>query len=152
MSLPNEPDYVVVQMGNGATPEVFTVVCGIDSAGLTQTANTSDRFRRDCATPADVPLRGVRVTGIQWDLSGTGVVNMDEFDRLQGALGNQINYRILYGQYDGVASIPRTGTIIGYYDGPGVMTAFNQNLGDEGTAEIAIAGVNRPVWTEGAPA
>lgn len=148
MSYPNEPDYVVVRLGDGEETEAFDIVCGIESAGLNQTANTSDRFRRDCANPADVPTRVVRVTGTQWDLSGTGVINMDTFEDMQAALGNRRNWRVEYGKYDDAASIPRTGTIFGYYTGPGVLTAFNTNVGDDGTAEITIAGENRPIWTE----
>lgn len=147
MSYPNEPDYVVVRRENPENPGTFNIVCGIETAGLNQTANTSDRFRRDCANPADVATRAVRVTGIQWDLSGNGVVNMDEFESMQAALGNRSNWRVEYGKYDDAASIPRTGTIFGYYQGPGILTAFNTNVGEDGTAEITIAGENRPTWT-----
>lgn len=147
MSYPNEPDYIVVRKGDGGSPETFPIVCGIETAGVNQTANTSDRFRRDCANPADVATRAVRVTGLQWDVSGTGVVNMDEFEAMQAALGNRSTWRIEYGKYDDAASFPRTGTIFGYYEGPGILTSFNTNVGEDGTAEITIAGENRPVWT-----
>lgn len=148
MSLPNEPDYVVVRLGDGASPEVFDIVCGFETAGINQTANTSDRFRRDCATPADVPLRTVRVTGLQWDLTASGVLNMDMIEDMQAALGNRRSWRIEYGKFDDAASIPRTGTIYGRYDGRGVLTAFNANTsGEEASAEVTIAGEGRPTWT-----
>ena len=154
MSVPVEPDYVVVELGDGAATEAFAVICGIETAGVNQTVTSTDRFRRDCAKPAAVPTRKVRVTGKQWDMTGSGVINMDEFDRYNSALGVRRNYRILYGRFDTQADgdTERTGTIYGYYTGPGVMTAFNQNVGgDEGTAEITIAGEDGIVWTAGVP-
>jgi hypothetical protein len=153
MSYPNEPDYIVVQVGNGATPEVFVDACGIETSGLNQTVQSNDRYRRDCATPAAIPTRKVRVTGYSWDLTGSGVINMDQFELFQDALGVTKNFRVLYGKYGAVdTGGNRTGTIEGYYAGPGVMTAYNVNVGGEdGTAEITIAGENKPVWTEGDP-
>lgn len=155
MSYPVEPDYVVVQLGDGASPEAFAIMCGIETAGVNQTVNTSDRFRRDCAKPAAVPTRKIIVTGKQWDVTGSGVINMAEFNRFNAALGARRNYRLLFGQYDAqdATDTERTGTIYGYYSGPGVMTASNISVGgDEGTGEITIAGENDLVWTTGAPA
>lgn len=155
MSYPVEPDYIVLQLGDGATPEVFTAMCGLEGANINQTVTSSDRFRRDCAKPAAVPTRKVRVTGKQWDVTGSGVINMDEFDRFNAALGARRSYRLLLGQYDTQDSgdTERNGTIYGYYKGPAVMTAHNINVGGEdGTAEVTLAGEDELVWTEGAPA
>lgn len=146
MSYPNEPDFVVVKMGNGATPEVFSVICGMENITLNQTANTTDRFRRDCAKPASIPSRKVRVNSRQWDLTGSGVVNMDEFDRLNDALGLRKSLQIDFGKRDGTDA----GDIIGTYAGPGVITSFNITQGDEGTGEITIAGEDEIVWTPAA--
>lgn len=143
MSLPNEPDFVVVKAGDGANPEVFTIICGIENATVNQTVNTNDRFRRDCAKPGQVPRRKVRVTGRQWDATGSGVINIDEFDTFNTALGIRKNYRLEFGKRDGTDA----GVIVGYYAGPGVMTAANVNMGDgEGTAEITIAGEDDITW------
>lgn len=144
MSLPNEPDFVTVKVGNGATTEVFTIICGIETANVNRTVNTSDRFRRDCAKPAAIPTRKVRVTSTQWDVTGSGVINMDEFDTFDGALGLRKNYHVEFGKRDGTDA----GVIIGTYSGPGVMTAANISMGsDEGTADITIAGEDEIVWT-----
>jgi len=143
MSLPNEPDFVVVKAGDGANPEIFTIICGIENATVNQTVNTNDRFRRDCAKPGQVPRRKVRVTGRQWDATGSGVINIDEFDTFNAALGIIKNYRLEFGKRDGTDA----GVIVGYYVGPGVMTAANVNMGDgEGTAEITIAGEDDITW------
>lgn len=144
MSYPNEADFIIVKVGDGATPEVFTTICGIENATINQTVNTSDRFRRDCAKPGQVPTRKVKVTGKQWDATGSGVVNVDEFPTFNAALGIRKNYQFDFGKRDGTDA----GEIIGTYAGPAVMTAANINMGDsEGTNEITLAGEDEIVWT-----
>lgn len=144
MSYPTEPDFIVVKVGNGATPEVFTTICGMEGASINKTVNTSDRFRRDCAKPGQVPTRKVKVTGKQWDATAPGVINVDEFANFDASLGVRKNYQFDFGIRDGTDA----GSIIGTYEGPGVMTAQNINLsGDEGSAEITIAGEDEIVWT-----
>ena len=144
MSYPNEADFIVVKVGDGATPEVFTTICGIESATINQTVNTNDRFRRDCAKPGSVPTRKVKVTGKQWDATGSGVVNVDEFPNFASSLGIRKNYQFDFGIRDGTDA----GEIVGTYAGPAVMTAANINMGDaDGTAEITLAGEDAIVWT-----
>jgi hypothetical protein len=150
MSLPVEPDYIVVQAKIGST---YLLLCGIETATVNNTVATTDRFRRDCQAPAAIPTRTVRVNSTQWDVTGSGVINMDFFDEYQSLLGAHTAFRLLYGRYDAVITNGvRTGTVYGYRDGTGVMTAHNENLGDESTAEITIAGEGVLTWTVGAPA
>lgn len=155
MSYPVEPDYIEVYLGDGASPEVFTIVCGAESSGLNKTATTNDRYRRDCAKPAAVATRNVVVTGRTWDLTLNGTANLDAVERLDAAIGIRRNWRIAYGRYDEqkATDAERTGTIYGYYAGPGKLTAFNMTAGgDEAAMELTVAGENWPVWTEGDPA
>lgn len=149
MSVPTEPDYIEVLVKVG-TP--YVTLCGIESATVNNTVNTTDRFRRDCATPAAIPGRKVRVNSKQWDVTGSGVINMDQIDLYEDTLGAHSQFRLLYGRYDNALTDgERTGTIFGYRDGTGVMTAYNESLGEEGTAEITIAGEGTLTWTEGVP-
>lgn len=144
MSFPKEPDFAVIKVGNGAVPiETFTILCGMDQVSINQTVNTTDRFRRDCAKPGATGKRAIRVTGAQWDITGSGVANLDMVDLFQNSLGIRKNYRIEFGLRDGTDA----GQIIGYYQGPAIMTAFNQSIGDEGTAEITLAGEDDIVWS-----
>ena len=143
MSFPTEPDFAVVKIGDGATPEVFTVLCGIDQVSLNRVVNTSDRFRRDCAKPGLVPQRKVQATGTQADISGSGVFNIAQVDAFTDALGIRNNYRIEIGVRDGTD----TGDILGHFTGPFVMTAHNISIGDEGSAEITLASDGDVVWT-----
>lgn len=143
MSLPNEPDFVVVSLGSTGGSPTYTVICGIETITLNQTVNSADRFRRDCAKPAALPTRKVRVSSKQWDVTGSGVINMDEFDTFEDALGISRLYKIDFGKRDGTD----TGEIIGSYTGTAVMTAANISMGaDEGTGDITLAGEGEITW------
>ena len=144
MSFPRDPDFAVIYLSSGTTPETFTLLCGIDNISLNETANTNDVFRRDCAKPGATPKRRVRVTSTQWDLTASGVANVDMIPTINQVLGVRRNYRIDLGLRDGTDA----GQIIGRYYGPAVMTANNKSFGDEGTAEITMAGEDDIIWTE----
>ena len=144
MSYPTEIDAVIVKLGDGATPEVFTTICGIESATLNVTVTTNDIFRRDCAKPGQIPTRKVRVTGKQWDMTGAGVTNVDQVAALKAVLGIRRNYQLIAIRYDGTDD----GEELGTFDGPGVLTARNMNLApNEGTMEVTIAGEDELDWT-----
>jgi hypothetical protein len=68
---------------------------------------------------------------------------MDAFEDFDDSLGIRKNYRIEFGKRDGTDA----GEIIGYYAGPAVMTASNIQMGDEGSAEITLAGEDDIIWT-----
>lgn len=148
MSYPTEIDAIVVKVGDGVTPtEGFTTICGIENATLNETVQTSDRFRKDCAKPGQIPTRKVRVTGKQWDVTGSGVTNIDQIETLKAVLGISNNYKLVAIQYDG----SDTGNELGTFSGSGVLTARNWNLQpNEGTMEITIAGEDELTWTPAA--
>src|SRR5687767_6981643 len=102
MSFPTEFDFVLVKIGDGAEPtENFTLICGIESITVTEDVNTSDRFRRDCEAPGSTPKRRSRVTGEQWQVTGSGVANLDQIDLLSAAKGVAKNYELEFGRRDG---------------------------------------------------
>jgi hypothetical protein len=144
MSYPVEIDAAIIKIGNGATPEVFAIACGLENVTINETVNTTDRFRRDCAKPGQIPSRGIRVNGLQWDITGSGVANADQFTAFKAALGQHKNYQIDAIRYDGTDA----GELLGTFTGQGVMTAKNLNLqtSGESSAEVTIAGENDLVW------
>lgn len=147
MSLPVEADFAVVKRGDGATPtEVFTILCGLDNVQINRTANTNDRFRRDCAKPGSVPYRRSRTTGKQMDITASGAINIPDIETYNEALGVAGNYKIELGMYDGTDA----GEIIHVITGPFNLTSANSGVGDEGTAEVTLA--SDGIWTEAAPA
>lgn len=146
MSLPIEADFAVVKKGDGADPEVFTVLCGLDTVAINRTANASDRFRRDCAKPGSIPFRRSRTTGKQMDITANGAINIPDLVSFNEALGVSGNYRIELGQYDGTDE----GTIIHVINGPFNLLTANTNVGgDEGASDVSLA--SDGIWTEAAP-
>lgn len=145
MSLPVEADFAVVKIGDGASPEVFTILCGMDTVQINRTANTQDRFRRDCTAPGSVPYRRSRTTGKQMDITASGAINIPDIATYNDALGVTSNYLIELGQYDGTDE----GTIIHEIRGPFNLTSANSSVGDEGTAQTTLA--SDGIWTEGEP-
>jgi len=146
VSLPTEADFAVVKIGDGATPEVFTILCGMDQVTINRVANASDRFRRDCAAPGSVPYRRSRTTGKQMDITANGAINIPDIATYSDALGVSSNYRIELGKYNGTPE----GEIIHVINGPFNLTGANNSVGgDEGTADISLA--SDGIWTEGAP-
>ncbi len=146
MALPVEADFAVVKIGDGASPEVFTILCGMDNVQINRVANTSDRFRRDCAAPGTVPFRRSRTTGKQMDITASGAINIPDIDRYNAALGVTKNYLIELGVYDGSSA----GDVIHEITGPFNLTSANSSVGDEGSAQVTLA--SDGIWDEDEPA
>ena len=147
MSLPTEADFAVVKIGDGATPEVFTILCGLDTVAINRTANTADRFRRDCEKPGEVPLRRSRTTGKQLDITSSGATNLPDIAKFNAALGKPQNYVIELGQYNSTDA----GEIVHEIRGRFNLTSANTSIGgDEGNSEITLA--SDGAWTEAAVA
>lgn len=145
MSLPTEFDFALIKMGDGATTEVFTTICGLQDATINETVNTTDRFVRDCATPGIVPQRRVQSTGKQTDVTGTGLTNADNIAAVRAAMGVSKNYRIEGYKRDGTD----TGELLGTFTGPFVMTSNNLSLtlDTPGSAEITLASDGAVTYT-----
>lgn len=145
MSVPTEADFALIKMGDGAGPEVFTAICGVEGVSINETANTTDRARRDCATPGKPAVRRVRTVSTQVDVTGTGAVDKANIIKFRAALGVSKNYKVELYQYDGT----NTGTLYGTYAGPFVLTASNLNLDANGDSagELTLASDGVVTWT-----
>lgn len=145
MSVPTEADFVLVKLGDGGSPEVFTAVCGIQDASINRTVTTQDRFVRDCAKPGEVPNRKVKVTGKQMDITGSGLTDKANVTTLNTALGLAKNIKAELYQADGTDA----GLLLGTFALNAVLTAANMNVPRDGdaTAEITIASNGSWTWT-----
>lgn len=145
MALPTivKGGYVDILLGNGATPEVFTPICGLTTRSLTQQVNTNDTFVPDCADPEYVPVRRLVPTGRQWDIAGEGLLNLDNWQTLQGEVGTTANYRFVVtrpaGSTDG----------IGYYAGPAMITNMQVggSTGDGQFATVSLTIASDGLWS-----
>lgn len=145
MAVPQEFAFARIKIGDGAGPEVFTVLCGLQDVTINKVANTSDRFRRNCDTPNLPGARVPKSTGKQLDITGTGLTNKPNVATLEAALGVTKNYEIELFSDDGTP----TGNLEGVYTGAFMLTANNMNLSQEGdsTDEITLANSGDWVWT-----
>lgn len=121
--------YVNILLGDGADPEVFTPICGLNSRSFTHQINTSDDFIPDCVDPEDVPTRELTTSGEQWDVSGSGLLDRNNLSDLQDAVGKYKNYRFELAE-------PAADAVFGgYYEGTFVLT----NLQITGTNDNKVS-------------
>ena len=110
-----------IAMGNGASPEVFTQLCGISTKGFQQTRATSDTVDWDCADPDATPVTVRDVGATDWSFSGSGLLHRPLLATLQAAFDDTdpTNFRFVFEE-------PNGGEVIdGYYEGPGIVTDLN---------------------------
>lgn len=111
----------VIMIGDGATPEVFAVMCGISTKGFQQTRATSDTTDWDCADPDAIPITVRDVNQSDWSISGSGLLHRPLLARLQEAFDTTepVNFRFVFDEKAGDEVID------GYYEGPGIITDLN---------------------------
>jgi hypothetical protein len=148
MALPNEADFAVVKMGDGAGSEVFTAICGLESVSINDVVSTQDRTRRDCATPGKPGVRKTKATGRSLDITGTGGVDKPNIASFNTAIGIVKNYKVELYKNDGTSP----GLLYGTYAGAFMMTSANMSINADGesTGEIALANDGAWTWTAAA--
>tara|TARA_R110002049_G_scaffold23545_10_gene83647 strand:- start:38323 stop:38766 length:444 start_codon:yes stop_codon:yes gene_type:complete len=60
MGIGNQTTRLIVQLGDGADPEIFAHTCGANTFGVTMTNNLGENVILDCDDPLDVPATIVR--------------------------------------------------------------------------------------------
>jgi hypothetical protein len=143
MSLPTEADFALVKMGDGAGPEVFTLICGLTDVTINKSAATSDRYVRDCAKPGEVPFRKVKTNGRSLDVSASGLSNVDNIDTLDDALGVSKNFKIELYRDDGTDA----GELLGTLSSAFVMTAANMGIPRENAASADVNLASDGAWS-----
>lgn len=149
MSLPNSADFALVYIQTAAGPPVVqTLICGIESVNINRSVQTSESYRRNCATPNRPGKRKLRVTGSSWQVTGSGSDNVDIDSDLEDVFGVRSVYNVELYKDDGTDG----GELMGTYSGTGIMTANNQAMTNDapGTRDITIDGEDDLVWTAAA--
>lgn len=142
MALPNRVrgGYYYLQVGNGASPEVFTTICGLNTRSFTAQLNGNDEFIKDCADPEAIPVRAFLPTGKQWDISGSGIIDRNNISELVARQGETANYRFIMGAPDGSTGFS------GYWEGPGVLTNIQFGGNDDAFATLDVTIVSDGQW------
>lgn len=147
MSEPNSADFALIKIKTAdGPPAVRTLLCGIEGVTINRAAQTSERYRRDCAKPNRPGTRKLRVTGSSWSIAGTGSDNIDIEADYADAFGVRKEYDVELYKDDGTDG----GERMGVYRGTALMTARNQSYsqdGDSGGTDITLEGEGLLVWT-----
>lgn len=143
MSVPIEVDFALIKKGDGASPEVFTQICGITDVTLNNQTQTNDRYVRDCAKPAEVPFRKSKPTGKALDVQGSGLTNADSIGDFNDAVGQLANYRIELYRENGTDAGELIGTVAGEFR----LTTSNLNLPQASAAAWQINLASNGAWT-----
>jgi len=144
MAEPTEVDFFIVKLGDGAEPEVFTILCGIEDVTVNESVESNNRFVPDCAKPGATPFRKVRVTGQMLEVQGSGLTNVAEAARFRGALGKSKNYLIEGYRRDGTDA----GELLITYEGAFVLTTKNMNVARNGDSTGDMTLLNDGPYTE----
>lgn len=146
MTKPRVYDFAIIKYSNGATPAVFTTLCGITNVQVNETVETTDRRLRDCAKPNRPGVREVKVVGIDWTVTGSGATNGDIRTAVKAnLLAKHVDYLIEYYEDNNTDA----GNLVGTDAGNGLMTANNISVDADGdsTWEITIEGSGELTYT-----
>lgn len=143
MSLPTEFDFAVIKFGDGESPEVFEISCGKNDISMNFTAQTTDRFVRDCAKPGEIPFRKTKATGKSLDITATGLTDVDSFGKEQALVGNLVNTKVELMREDGSDS----GVLLGTVTVQNRVTALNVGTPRESDATAEVVLASHGAWT-----
>ena len=135
---------LVVEIGNGANPEVFAAPCGFDNKAFNKTAATSEANIPPCNDP-DAPgftARGVSALSIE--VTGSGVMATEDAAMWTAFLLGGVAKNV---------RVTRTG--IDYWVGPAVLTAYNETAARAQNGNLVQASVTMSSagpWTQTAGA
>lgn len=133
---------LLIQLGNGATPEVFSAPCGLTTRGINMSKETNDVTVPDCDDP-DLPSWTERdVLSLSGEISGSGILAAEAFATWRNAFlsTNAVNCRI---------KIDETGANGGgYFYGAFHLTAFNVTgeIGNKIQIEVTFTSDGEILW------
>lgn len=139
-------NYTDIMFGNGADPEVFTQLCGINTRGLNITYSSAFETEDwDCADP-DAKAQTIREVGAQdWSITGSGLFNRTQMAALRDLHGVTQNWRFASGE-------PASENIDeGYWGGLGFISSWEEtgNNGEWKQISLTITGAGLLAWADG---
>lgn len=131
---------LLVMIGNGAGPEVFTAPCGLTSRGINFSKDSNDTQVPDCDDP-DAPVWIERVTtSLSAEITGSGVLAKEALATWRDFFFSTESKNLQI-KLDG-------GTGWGHWAGAFLCTAFNVTgeLGDKVSVEVTFANDGEVEW------
>jgi predicted secreted protein len=71
---------LLILVGDGASPEVFSAPCGLTSNGVDFTASTNTTLIPDCADPEAPAWEAKDINALSCQVTGKGVMAVESFD------------------------------------------------------------------------
>lgn len=133
----------MVLVGDGATPEVFTAICGLTSKGLDISADVQTSEVPDCSDEDAVSWQEQDVKSVGASISGSGVYAMEAHKMLMdwALSGAQKNVKVMWGNAE--VGDPS------YVQGPCVLSKLGQSVqkGQRLSADITLNFALKPAVT-----
>ena len=145
MGTGNQTKRLVIQLGDGADPEVFAHTCGANAFGITLTNNLGENTVLDCDDPLDVPPAVVRHLESQ-DTSATisGMVTTEAWPtwRAWADGGTEKNIKLFRDE-----SAANNG---GSWELPAYLASLelSKESGGKVTFTATISGAGQRTWTD----
>jgi hypothetical protein len=126
---------VLVLLGNGATPEVFSAPCGFTDKAVKNTAASSAAIIPDCDNPEAAPWSVEGITSLSLEVTGSGILALEDDPTWQAWFdsGASKNVRI-------VKNMPAAQGG-GYRQGPMVLTDISEAVKLSSDAKLATRNV-----------
>lgn len=140
-------NYTDLLFGDGADPEVFTQLCGLNNFTLSITYATAfEAEDYDCTDPEAV-AQTLREVGAQdWTMTGSGLFNRAQMDALRALLGNSQNWRFRSDEPAGDAIDD------GWWQGLGFISSWEEtgNKGEWKQLSVTVTGAGLLAWADAA--
>lgn len=127
-----------IYVGDGASPEAFTVPCGFVNKALNLEADASASLVPDCDNPEDPAWEDAGITVKRATVQGNGVMAEESYE----------TWRAWWDS--GAAKNVRVEKTMGYWQGPALITSLGESaaLGQDGNIiQLAVALRNAGAWT-----
>lgn len=137
---------LLVKIGDGASPEVFTADCLINtSRGIQFQSDTNEFVMPDCDNPDDPAWKSVTKDGLSATISGAGMLYTasvsDWFDWYKGDIGKNIQFAL---------NVPLASGG-GYWEGSFKLTNFEVTSDggkEQSTCNVTLVSDGVVTWTD----
>lgn len=125
---------IVLQLGDGESPEAFTTVCGLNTRGLQRSRAANDAQVWDCTDPDALPIIERESGASDWTITGEGYAVAAELDRIEEAFETPANWRVTF--FGAGTTATRT------YTGNAIMTDLNIGAtnGEKASISLTLSG------------
>lgn len=130
---------LLILVGDGATPEVFSQPCGLTTRGIDFSASTNTTLIPDCDDPEAPAWEAKDVNGLSAQVTGSGVMAVESFDTWNDWFQN--------GEANNV-QIKLDDSALGYWAGAFILSAlkYSGTRGQKVNVDITLVNTGAVPW------